>query len=85
MVSVDEIDEDLKDEVASECGKFGTVVNVVIHKQTQGEGIDAEEIVKIFVRFKSSSGNPLWSSSIVDMIERSLLFPIWSLQKQTLP
>ena len=59
MVSVDEIDEDLKDEVASECGKFGTVVNVVIHKQTQGEGIDAEEIVKIFVRFKSSSGNPL--------------------------
>ena len=59
MVSVDEIDEDLKDEVASECGKFGTVVNVVIHKQTQGEGIDAEEIVKIFVRFKSSSGNLL--------------------------
>ena len=53
MVSIEEVDEDLQEEVGQECGKFGKVVNVVIHQDTTAS---EEESVKIFVVFSAASG-----------------------------
>ena len=39
-----------------ECSKFGEVEKVVIYTEKQGEEDNAEEIVKIFVEFRHSSG-----------------------------
>jgi poly(U)-binding-splicing factor PUF60 len=52
MVSIEEVDEDLQEEVGQECGKFGKVVNVVIHQDTTAS---EEESVKIFVVFSAAS------------------------------
>ena len=56
MVDVDELDEELEDEVTSECSKFGAVDRVIIYQERQGSEDDAEVVVKIFVTFKHSSG-----------------------------
>ena len=56
MVDVDELDEELEDEVTSECSKYGSVERVVIYQERQGSEDDAEVVVKIFVTFKHSSG-----------------------------
>ncbi|XP_065904326.1 poly(U)-binding-splicing factor PUF60-like isoform X2 [Dysidea avara] len=53
MISVDEVDEELEDEVTSECSKFGVVERVVIYQERQGIDEDAEVIVKIFVVFQT--------------------------------
>ncbi len=37
-----------------ECSKYGEVVKVVIYTEQQGEDDNAEQIVKIFVEFRSS-------------------------------
>lgn len=51
MVSADEVDEDLEEEITEECSRFGEVSRVVIYQEKQGEEEDAETIVKIFVEF----------------------------------
>ena len=56
MVSADEVDEELEDEVTSECSKFGTVQRVIIYQERQGVNEDADIIVKIFVVFEMHSG-----------------------------
>ena len=56
MVSADEVDEELEDEVTSECSKFGTVQRVIIYQERQGVDEDADIIVKIFVVFATHSG-----------------------------
>ena len=56
MVSVEEIDEDLEEEVTDECSRFGEVRRVIIHQERQGEEEDADVIVKIFVEFSKPSG-----------------------------
>ena len=56
MVSVEEIDEDLEEEVTDECSRFGEVRRVIIHQEWQGEEEDADVIVKIFVEFSKPSG-----------------------------
>ena len=58
MVSADEVDEELEDEVTSECSKFGTVQRVIIYQERQGANEDADIIVKIFVAFEMHSGKP---------------------------
>lgn len=55
MVDASELDEELEDEVTSECSKYGSVDRVVIYQEKQGTEDDADIIVKIFVTFKSSS------------------------------
>lgn len=55
MVGPEEIDEDLEDEVTSECESFGSVERVVIYQERQGEEEDAEILIKIFVEFGSSA------------------------------
>lgn len=52
MVSADEVDEDLQEEVQEECSKFGEVERVIIYNEKQSEDDDAEILVKIFVEFK---------------------------------
>nr|XP_039262550.1 poly(U)-binding-splicing factor PUF60-like [Styela clava] len=54
MVTADEMDDDLEGEVTEECGKFGRVNRVIIYQEKQGEEVDAEIIVKIFVEFAKS-------------------------------
>lgn len=51
MVGPDDIDDDLEGEVTEECGKFGQVKRVIIYQERQGEEVDADVIVKIFVEF----------------------------------
>lgn len=56
MVTIEDLDEELENEVTDECSKFGTVNRVVIYQEKQGEEEDADIIVKIFVEFMQSSG-----------------------------
>ena len=56
MVTVEDLDEDLEDEVTSECSKHGTVERVVIYQEKQGSEEDADVVVKIFVAFSSPEG-----------------------------
>jgi len=51
MVGPEEIDEELEDEVTSECETYGTVDRVIIYQERQGEEEDAEILIKIFVEF----------------------------------
>jgi len=56
MVSAEEVDEDLQEEIEEECGKFGSVERVIIYQERQSEADDAEIVVKIFVEFGASEG-----------------------------
>lgn len=51
MVTAEEIDDDLEEEITEECSRFGEVSRVVIYQEKQGEEEEAEIIVKIFVEF----------------------------------
>jgi len=51
MVGPGEVDDELEDEVASECAKFGTVTRVLIFEITQTD-FPAEEAVRIFIQFE---------------------------------
>jgi len=53
MVTIDEVDEDLEEEVTEECSRFGEVTKVIIYQEKQGEEEFADVIVKIFVEFKN--------------------------------
>ncbi|KAJ3208999.1 hypothetical protein HDU82_001587 [Entophlyctis luteolus] len=52
MVGPGEVDEDLEEETASECSKFGRVVNVKIFEAKVGPNIQQDEAVRIFVKFE---------------------------------
>lgn len=54
MVSIEEVDADLEEEVTEECSRFGEVNKVIIYQEKQGEEDTAEVIVKIFVQFTKS-------------------------------
>ena len=56
MVDAPDLDEELEEEVTSECSKYGSVDRVVIYQEKQGSEDDAEVVVKIFVAFKSANG-----------------------------
>ena len=56
MVTADEIDEDLEEEVTEECSRFGEVNKVIIYQEKQSEDEHAEIIVKIFVEFNKLEG-----------------------------
>lgn len=56
MVTVEDIDDDLEDEVTSECSRYGNVNRVLIYQEKQGIEEDAEVVVKIFVIFHTSAG-----------------------------
>ena len=56
MVSAEDLDEELEDEVTSECSKYGSVERVIIYQERQGVEDDAEVIIKIFVSFSAPNG-----------------------------
>jgi hypothetical protein len=56
MVTAEDLDEDLEEEVTSECSKHGSVERVVIYQERQSAEDDAEVIVKIFVLFLTGAG-----------------------------
>ncbi|KAI0498859.1 hypothetical protein KFK09_019757 [Dendrobium nobile] len=51
MVGPGEVDDELEDEVASECSKYGTVTRVLIFEITE-PNFPADEAVRIFVQFE---------------------------------
>ncbi|XP_010926953.1 DNA-damage-repair/toleration protein 111 [Elaeis guineensis] len=53
MVGPGEVDDELEDEVSSECAKYGTVTRVLIFEITE-PNFPAEEAVRIFVQFERS-------------------------------
>ena len=56
MVTAEDLDEDLEEEVTSECSKHGAVDRVIIYQEKQGTEDDADVIIKIFVAFSMSEG-----------------------------
>lgn len=48
-----EVDDELEDEVGSECAKYGTVTRVLIFEITE-PNFPADEAVRIFVQFERS-------------------------------
>ena len=69
MVGPEDLDEDLQNEVESECSRYGNVERVIIYQEKQGEELDAEIIVKIFVEFTNQAGKVLFQ-----IIRNCLLF-----------
>ena len=62
MVDANSVDDELEDEVADECGKFGDVICVTVSSQppddsSYEEPVNSTDDVKIFVEFSSQSGN----------------------------
>ncbi|XP_065846911.1 DNA-damage-repair/toleration protein DRT111, chloroplastic [Euphorbia lathyris] len=53
MVGPGEVDDELEDEVGSECAKYGTVTRVLIFEITE-PNFPREEAVRIFVQFERS-------------------------------
>lgn len=53
MVGPGEVDDELEEEVASECAKYGTVTRVLIFEITE-PNFPADEAVRIFVQFERS-------------------------------
>jgi len=53
MVSAEDLDEELEEEVTSECSRYGAVERVIIYQERQGVEDDAEVIIKIFVSFSA--------------------------------
>lgn len=53
QVGPGEVDDDLEDEVSSECAKYGTVTRVLIFEITE-PNFPADEAVRIFVQFERS-------------------------------
>ncbi|XP_044478123.1 DNA-damage-repair/toleration protein DRT111, chloroplastic-like [Mangifera indica] len=53
MVGPGEVDDDLEEEVGSECAKYGTVTRVLIFEITE-PNFPADEAVRIFVQFERS-------------------------------
>eukprot|EP01018_Ginkgo_biloba_P025626 Gb_32096 [translate_table: standard] len=53
MVGPGEVDDELEDEVASECAKYGTVTRVLIFEITEPD-FPSDEAVRIFVQFERS-------------------------------
>ncbi|BAF05140.2 Os01g0526100 [Oryza sativa Japonica Group] len=51
QVGPGEVDDELEEEVASECSKYGTVLRVLIFEITQAD-FPAEEAVRIFILFE---------------------------------
>lgn len=52
MVGPGEVDDDLQSETASECEKFGEVLNCAIHEEV-GPYVAPEKAVRIFVQFST--------------------------------
>ncbi|KAI4306336.1 hypothetical protein L6164_029623 [Bauhinia variegata] len=63
MVGPGEVDDELEEEVGSECGKYGTVTRVLIFEITE-PNFPSDEAVRIFVQFERSEET---TKSIIDL------------------
>lgn len=66
QVGPGEVDDELEDEVASECAKYGTVTRVLIFEITE-PNFPAEEAVRIFVQFERSEET---TKALIDLDSR---------------
>ncbi len=70
MVTVEELDDDLENEVTDECSKYGTVEKVVIYQEHQE---DQQIIIKLFGLFSNSDGMSALCFALVVCIIDSLV------------
>lgn len=56
MVTPEEVDDTLKEEIEEECSQYGTVKHVVIYQERENDSDDAPQNVKIFVEFEAPDG-----------------------------
>ncbi len=56
MVTMEDLDDDLEEEVTSECSKYGSVERVIIYQERQSMEDNADVIIKIFVLFSVTAG-----------------------------
>ncbi|KAJ3311597.1 hypothetical protein HDU76_003091 [Blyttiomyces sp. JEL0837] len=63
MVGPGEVDDDLEDETASECSKYGPVERCLIFEVPKGQ-VPPEEAVRIFVKFKSAQSAAMAQSKM---------------------
>jgi poly(U)-binding-splicing factor PUF60 len=56
MVTPEDVDDTLQDEITEECNRFGTVNRVIIYQERQSDEEDAPVVVKIFVEFSKPDG-----------------------------
>ncbi|XP_051223241.1 DNA-damage-repair/toleration protein 111 [Lolium perenne] len=66
MIGPGEVDDELEDEVASECSKYGTVLRVLIFEITQAN-FPVDEAVRIFVLFERTEES---TKALVDLDKR---------------
>lgn len=65
MVSPEDVDEMLQEEIQEECSKYGIVERVIIYNEKQSEDDDESDvIVKIFVEFSATNGEINYMSSV---------------------
>lgn len=55
MVTAEEVDDSLQEEITEECGRYGEVRRVVICQERQGEETGASVVVHVFVEFGEES------------------------------
>ena len=68
MVTLDDIDEDLEDEVTSECSRYGNVSRVYVHQERHQ---NSDVIIKIFVVFNTPSGKFKLQLLMIFILNRS--------------
>jgi len=56
MLTADELDAEVEQEVTEECSTYGPVQRVVIYQEKQSDAPNAESVVKIFVEFAHPDG-----------------------------
>jgi len=61
MVTPEDVDDTLQDEITEECNRYGVVNRVIIYQERQGDEEDAPVIVKIFVEFSKPDGEKNYS------------------------
>ena len=85
MVDVEDLDEELEEEVTSECSRYGSVERVIIYQEKQGMEDDAEVIVKIFVMFSDPSGEATEHLCTILMCIASSFLPFPPFPSPSLP
>ena len=59
MVTPEDVDETLQEEITDECSNYGNVAKVIIYNEKESEEAGAPAIVKIFVEFTKPQGKSL--------------------------
>eukprot|EP00116_Pleurobrachia_bachei_P003819 sb/3464081/ len=83
MVSFEDVDDDLENEIREECSKYGSVKKVSVYQEAQSEAEDAEVVVKIFVQFHKTSGISSFSKQFWGLLAYATMWLLIGADKAT--